>query len=149
LFLYCHGPITSTAITMARFNIVHFHSIHAASNLIIPFFDMIAFTIPFTLAIFWRKKPEFHRRLLLMASCALTDAAFGRFPRHLVPFVWDYPCVDLLILLGVVRDLIVNRRIHPVYLYGLPTFILGQIVVIYSVIHASPSWLKIAQVILR
>jgi hypothetical protein len=40
----------STAVTMARFNIVHFHSTDAASGLIGPFFDIIAFTIPFALA---------------------------------------------------------------------------------------------------
>jgi len=38
------------------------------------------FAVPVALAIYWRKKPEFHRRLMLIASCALADAAFGRSP---------------------------------------------------------------------
>lgn len=49
----------STAITMARFNILHFHSSDEASGLIISFFDMTAFTIPFALAIYWRKSLNF------------------------------------------------------------------------------------------
>lgn len=144
-----------TAITMARFRTLHHLSTDAESFLIVPLFDLTAFTIPFALAIYWRKKPEFHRRLLLLASCALTAAAFGRFPSHVVPSTLFYVGVDLLILLGVVRDLIVNRRIqparriHPVYLYGLPALVLGQLVVMYTFMHNSPSWLKIAHAILR
>jgi hypothetical protein len=137
----------STAVTMARFNTLQLHSADAESFLIVPLNDITAFTIPFALAIYWRKKSEFHRRLLLMASCALTAAAFGRFPPHLLPPVIFYAGVDLLILLGVARDLIVNRRIHPVYLYGLPAFILGQTVAMYAFIHNSPYWLKIAHAI--
>jgi hypothetical protein len=41
---------------------------------------LTSFTIPFVLAICWRRKPELHRRLMLIASCALTAAAFVRFP---------------------------------------------------------------------
>jgi hypothetical protein len=137
----------STAITMARFNILHLQPPNTAlsieSFLIVPLFDITAFTIPFALAILWRKKPEFHRRLILLGTCALTAAGFGRFPDYFHPVLF-YAGVDLLILLGVVRDLIVNRRIHPVYLYGLPAFILCQIVVMYTIIHNSPYWLRIA-----
>ena len=42
-----------------------------------------------------------------------------------------YAGVDFLILLGVIRDLIVNRSIHQVYRYALPAIILGQVVVMY------------------
>ena len=58
---------------------------------------------------------------MLVATCALTDAAFGRFP-HL-PLIWSPAGVDLLILCGVLRDLIADRRVHKVYLYALPAFI--------------------------
>ena len=138
----------STAVTMARFHILQLHSTDAELFLIVPLFDITAFTIPFALAIHWRKKSEYHRRLLSIATCALTSAAFGRFPPHLLPPIFFYAGVDLLILLGVARDLIVNRRIHPVYVYGLPAFVLDQIVVMYTVIHNSPYWLRIAHAIL-
>jgi hypothetical protein len=137
----------STAITMARFNILHFHSTDAASFLIVPLFDILCFTISFALAIYWRKKPEFHRRLVLIASCALTAAAFGRFPPQLLPPVVFYAGVDLLILFGVARDLIVAKRIHRVYRYALPAFILGQTVVMYTATHSLPYWLKITHAI--
>ena len=47
------------------------------------------------------------------------------------------------------RDLIVNRHVHRVYVYALPALIVGQTVVMYSVVHNSPYWLKIANAILR
>jgi hypothetical protein len=139
-----------TAITMAHFNIVQFHARFADLALLVSFYDIIAFGIPFALAIYWRKKPEFHRRLMLIATCALTSAAFGRFPvpLHLRPPVFFYACVDSLLLLGMSRDLIVLRRIHPAYLYALPTFIVCQILVVHAIYHHSPSWLRIAHLIL-
>ncbi len=138
----------STAIAMARFHIRQ-GATDAEGFLIVPLFDMIAFSIPFALAIYWRKKPELHRRLILIASCALTAAGFGRFPAYLLPPPFFYAGVDVLILLGVVRDLIVNRRIHSVYLYGLPAFALGQVIVTYTFTHNSPWWLKIAHAIVN
>src|SRR5580658_3013445 len=119
----------STAITMSRFRIVQLHSTDAATFLMVPLFDIVCFSITFALAIYWRKKPEFHRRLVLIATCALTAAAFGRFPPQFLPPVVFYAGVDVLILLGVARDLIVNKRIHRVYRYALPAFIAGQTVV--------------------
>ena len=57
--------------------------------------------------------------------------------------------MDLLIFLGVVRDLIVTRRVHVVYLYALPAMILAQTFAIHLLITNSPSWVKIANRILR
>jgi len=137
----------SIAFTMIPFDVHVLHATHAAPFILVPLFDMVEFTIPFALAIYWRKKPEFHRRLILMASCALTAAAFFRFPAQFHADTFFYAGVDLLILLGVVRDLIVDRRVHPVYRYGLPAFALAQSIVMYTLITTEPHWLKIANAI--
>jgi hypothetical protein len=132
-----------TAIHMTGIHIARDHSDTAAADLIVPLWDMLCFTITFGLAIYWRKKPEYHRRLVLVATCVLTAAAFGRLPSHLVGDYF-YAGVDLLILLGVVRDLAVNRRVHPVYLAALPLLIAGQTIIMYTDLHNSPWWLAIA-----
>ena len=75
----------ATAITMGRFNLLQLHQTGAAAFLIIPLWDMVTFTPAFALAVYWRKKPEFHRRLILIACCALTAASFGRFPPIFFP----------------------------------------------------------------
>jgi hypothetical protein len=137
----------ATAIVMTRMR-MRTGDATVAAFLIIPFWDMVSFSVTFVLAFYWRTKPEFHRRLILMASCALTAAAFGRFPIAAIRDVWFYAGVDSLILLGVVRDLMVNKRIHPVYLYGLPLLMLGQLTIMYTSLHSLPVWMRIAHAIL-
>lgn len=138
----------STAVAMGRFNTLQMHATDAESFLMIPLFDMVCFSSTFALAIYWRKKPEFHRRLMFIATCALTAASFGRFPERLLPHEFFYAGVDLLILFGVLRDMIVNRQVHRIYFYVLPAFIVGQTIVMYTAIHNLPYWTSIAHSIL-
>jgi hypothetical protein len=136
------------AVVMARFHLHTLHQADAVPFLIVPFFDITNFAVLFSLAILWRRKPELHRRLILLATCALTSAAFGRFPLNFPPPLSSYYGVDALMLLGVARDLIVNRRIHKVYLYTMPVLAACQWVVVYVFTHAPAWWVRIAQKII-
>jgi hypothetical protein len=118
-------------------------------SLIVPLWDMVAFTSAFVPAFACRSRPEVHRRLMLIASCALTAAAFGRFPNSLFADNWFYAGVDALILLGVARDLVATKRVHAVYRYGLPLMVLGQLVVMQPAVRGSSAWLSIAGALLR
>lgn len=138
----------ATSVTMGRFDTVQLHQKDAELTLIIPLFDMVVFATSFGLAMYWRTKPEFHRRLILIACCALSAAAFGRFPSRILPPLLFYSGVDFLILLGVARDLIVSRSIHRVYRYALPGIIVGQVVVMYTVTHGPALWMKFAHAVL-
>lgn len=138
----------ATTVVMGRFNWHTLHEADAVPFILIPFNDMAAFAVTLALAIYWRRKPEFHRRLILIATCVLTAAGFGRFPINFPPPLYFYYGVDLLIFLGVVRDLIVNHRVHKVYLYALPALIVCQSVVAYIVFHNLPFWVRIARGIL-
>ena len=128
----------ATAIVMARFDTVQLHQSGADAFLSIPFYDMIAFGACMALAIYWRAKPEFHRRLIFIATCGLMDAAFGRFD-YLFNNNLFFPCLDLLIVLGVARDLLVDRRVHKVYLYAAPFLIAGQSLSVYMW-RSNPAW---------
>jgi hypothetical protein len=101
-----------TAVIMTRFHIFTLHEKATAAEafLIVPFFDVTAFAIPFALAIYWRKKPEFHRRLLLLASLALTSAAFGRIPW--LRFTYDYVVIDGLVRSARLRVGPNRRHVH-------------------------------------
>ena len=126
------------AIIMARFDAVQLHMTDTDAFLAIPFYGMTAFAVLIALAIYWRKRPESHRRLMFVATCGLMDAALAR-----VDFVYDHRIfflgVDLLIALGVVRDLVVDRRVHKVYLYALPAVIVGQNLALY-IWRFNPAW---------
>jgi hypothetical protein len=138
----------TVAVVMNRFNLHVLHHLGSVPFLIVPLFDITNFAIIFALAVLWRRKPEFHRRLILLATCEITSAAFGRFPIHFPPPFDFYYGVDALILLGVLRDLIVSRRIHKVYLYTLPVLFSCQCAVVYIVNHQLPFWMKISRAIL-
>lgn len=137
----------TTAIVMGRFDTYQLHQKGADAFLIVPFFDMAAFATLLALAIYWRKKPELHRRLMLIATCGLLDAAFGRID-YLFNNSLYFLCLDGVILLGVGRDLIVNRRIHKVYLVGLPVLMVCQGFVVYILRSSSHWWVRIADAIL-
>jgi hypothetical protein len=137
----------TTAIVMARFDTFRLHQTGADAFLSIPFFDMLVFGTLVGLAILWRKRPEFHRRLIFIATCVLMDAAFGRFDFLFNNNLFTL-CIDLLILLGVARDLYVDKRVHKVYLYALPLLIVGQSLSLYMWRHNPAWWQAITRVIM-
>lgn len=136
----------STAVVMDRFASLQLHRPGINTFFAIQLLDMVSFTTFFWLAVYWRRKPEFHRRLILIATCALTSAAFGRFP--MISHHWFYAGVDLLIVFGVVRDLIVNRSVHVVYRYALPALIAGQILAVQIWAQHPEWWVRITNAIM-
>jgi hypothetical protein len=76
----------------------------------------------------------------------LTAAAWGRLPESELPGFWFYVGVDLLIIMGAVRDFLVNRKIHRVYLIALPLFIAGQIAI--SHITYTEWWMRFSHSLL-
>jgi hypothetical protein len=110
--------------------------------------NIACFTALFWLAVYLRRKPEMHRRLILLATCMLLAPAFSRFPQ---PFVSDhsYYWVDAVILLGVARDLIVTQRVHKVYYCVLPILIVGQQFVVHTMLAEPAWWMRIASFIVR
>jgi hypothetical protein len=131
------------AVVMARFDTIQLHRANRDAFLIVQLFDMVAFATCFGLAILWRKNPERHRRLMLIATCALTGAAFGRMPFMHAPISF-YGGIDGLILLGALRDLVVNRRIHAVYLIAIPLLIAAQVAVSNVFLHRADFWIRFA-----
>lgn len=133
----------ATAIIMRKYRMAH-DSKESVSFLSIPFNDLSEFAVAFTLGALWRKNREFHRRLMLLATIALTGAAFARLPLPMMnnPWYW-YTFTDGLLLICVLRDLLVMRRIHPVFLYGVPLFFLGEYGAAYLFLHPPALWLSI------
>jgi len=126
------------AVIMTRFDISVLHQTGVDSFLMVPFGDMIVFGSCVGAAIYFRKKPVYHRPLLFIATCHLMDAAVGRFD-----FIFNhslfYPFLDFLIVLGMVRDRIVDGRVNKVYLYALPAIVVIQALAIYTW-RVNPAW---------
>lgn len=126
------------AVIMARFDVTVLQQKDVQSFLSIPWVDMVLFGSCIALAIYWRKKPEYHRRLVFIASCELMDAAIGRFDFMFYHALF-FPALDLLIALGMARDWVVDGRVHKVYLYALPPIIVLQCFAVYTW-KVNPAW---------
>jgi hypothetical protein len=128
------------ALMMARFDTIVLHQNDANAFLSIPFIDMLGFGSCIALAIYLKKKPEYHRRLVFVATCLLMDAAIARFD-FMFEHALFYPAVDCLILLGMGRDWLVDKRVHKVYLYALPWLVVVQSLSVYAW-KIDPKWWK-------
>jgi hypothetical protein len=137
---------TWTAIIMDRFHFFIDHDPGDKYFLAAQLLDIVSFTTVFWLAIYWRRKPEFHRRLMLIAMCVLTSAAFARFPKA-DPAI-SYLGVDALILFGLMRDLLVNRKVHVVYRYTLPALIVWQTFMVQTWLRHPYWWVKVTNAII-
>ena len=97
---------------------------------IVPLSGILFFAVVFTLAIAAIRKPETHKRLMLLASISLLDAAVARWfltflappgplgpppvPVTIPPAIVAY----LLLVVAMVFDWRTRGRLHPVYIYG-------------------------------
>jgi hypothetical protein len=83
--------------------------------------DMTVFSIFFAAAVALRRKPQLHKRLMLVAATMLLVAAASRMAfLPLLPLrqaVWVSP-----VLLAMAHDFRARHVIHPVYLLGLVAF---------------------------
>lgn len=92
----------------------------AQAQLLGPVLDMIVFAPLFAAALYYRRKPELHKRLMVVATTSLLIAAATRMqflgePRMLfVHLIWMAP-----ILVAIAHDVVRQRRVHPVYVLGL------------------------------
>lgn len=96
--------------------------------------SMAGFGIPVALAILWRKRPAYHRRLVFLGTAMLTNAAFARFPGTYLPGHFFYLGTDLIVAVGIAHDLWRERRVHLVYRYAMPLFLAAEIGVLI------PAW---------
>jgi hypothetical protein len=94
----------------------------AGNRLFAPLTDMLVFAPFLAAAWVYRRKPQAHKRLIVVASTILLIAAVHRIriftgtqlPLPQLMLVWLSP-----ILLGMIYDLVRARRVYPVYLLGI------------------------------
>jgi len=88
----------------------------------VPLFDMVVFTALVASAVYLRRRPQTHKRLMLLATASLVGAAAARLPLsyHIagVPLFYAFGVVDALILMGVLYDVVTRHRVHPAYVWG-------------------------------
>ena len=113
----------------------------------IPARDIATFPLLVAAAVWFRNDAQTHKRLMLIATLSICDAAFGRFPgigAYGPPGF--YALVDLLIVSGMVYDKATRGRVHAAYWWGLGFVVLSQLV--FLAISGTPMWLSFADRVL-
>lgn len=89
--------------------------------LVIPLGDMLVFAVLIGTALYFRRRMEIHKRLMLLAAVNLLTPAIARIPLHFIeiggPLVF-FGLTDLCVLGGVAFDTVKHRRLHPAFLWG-------------------------------
>ncbi len=108
----------------------------------------------FTIVIFasWRarRRPDAHKRLILLSTIALSDAALGRFPwdrMGMSPAAGAVTGLGILLFLIIAYDLVSLHRLHRSTMWAAPlTFAVGAFAVPVGMTHA---WHSFAAFLLR
>ncbi len=112
-----------------------------AISMAIPLLGIVWFTVLIAASWKTRRNPASHKRLVMLSTISLADAALGRFPwdrMGLSPAQGAVAGLGLLILLLIAWDLFSLRRIHPSTKWAAPiTFAVGAFAV---PIGMTPFW---------
>jgi hypothetical protein len=109
------------------------------------FVTILAFGVLAGLAIWWRRRADIHRRLMLLATVALIGAGAARMGRIIevaLPSIGPMPwfslvLTDLFIVALVAHDLRTAKRIHPATLYGGLAVLATQVVNFTPLAHSA------------
>jgi hypothetical protein len=134
----------TTAFTVLQRDIARGLGDHAKAFLLIPLTDMIFFALFAGLAFANVRKPETHKRLMLLASVSILPAAFSRFfdVLGITNLLVAVLGMNSFIIVAAVYDLTVHQRIHNVYLWGGSLLLLAHYYRVF--IASSATWLSIA-----
>jgi hypothetical protein len=110
---------TAIAVVSLRYNFAH-GNLDALSFFAIPVGDMVVFPILVSTALARRRDSDIHKRLMLLATISILDAAVARWPLEVMANgpVAFFAITDLYILPGAAFDLASRGRLHPANLWG-------------------------------
>jgi hypothetical protein len=115
--------------------------------LAVPIADIIVFAALVIAAIVFRRQLTEHKRLMLLATLMILDAATARWPIGFIQTTkWGYyVATDAIILAAVAYDSWKHHRVARAFLWGVPLVIGAQIA--REVIGATATWKSFARLI--
>jgi hypothetical protein len=155
VLVFALGVAVAIAMPVINFHAGLWDAARAETFLAIPLADMLLFGGVFAAAIAYRRRPEIHKRLMIIAAVAIMFAAVNR---ALVnaglllgdatafaagpwrPLLWYSP-----VLVAMAHELVTRRRVHPAYVIGALAMAVSLLRLPYS---TSEHWHGIARWIL-
>jgi len=100
-------------------------------------------------AVWYRKRPALHKRLMMLALLTSTGAPIAHVVGHWPAFApYALAGGTLILFLPAIRDRVYERRIHPVSLWG-ATFVALWVPVSFIVIAPTAMWRHFAEWVVR
>ena len=87
----------------------------------VPMGDLAAFIAMVSLGVINRKRMDYHKRYMLLATAAIIDAAVARIPLAIIQqaaLPMSFLVSDLFILAVALYDLATKRRVHPATIWS-------------------------------
>jgi hypothetical protein len=106
-------------------------------------FDLVVFAALVGAALWFRRNPAMHKRLMLLAMLAVITAAIARLP-GVLPYGPPafFGLTDLFLLAGIAWDKWTRGRVHPAYIWGGLFLVLSQ--PLRLVVSGTDTWMRIA-----
>ena len=133
-----------TAINAVHAAVVCCNAELARGFFIVPIADVIVFGTLVGVAVVNRQDTASHKRLMLLATLVILDAATGRWPLRIIQ-AWPYAYMAIIhavILAVVAYDTIVHKRLAHAYAWGVPFVI--AVHVLREMIRWTPAWRSFA-----
>ena len=117
----------------------------ALQFLVVPLGDMIVFAVLIGAALYFRKRLDIHKRLMLLAAVNLLAPAIARIPLNFIAnggALVFFGLTDVCLLAFIAFDTIRHRRLHPAFLWGTIFIIVMQPLRI--LLAGTDAWLRFA-----
>ena len=109
----------------------------------------LTFLVFVAIALYLRRHPDFHKRMMLLACCSILLPAIGR-----IPYVWDtvgfwglVAVTEIPLLTCILYDTIKHRRLHPAFAWG--GFAVLASFPAFMLIGVTDSWLRFVTSLVR
>ncbi|HXO36831.1 MAG TPA: hypothetical protein VN901_31195 [Candidatus Acidoferrales bacterium] len=142
---FCLPPIMIVLGVIAAIDALHrgvmIGPLDPSVSAAIPLIGIVAFAIVIYAAWRARRRPDAHKRLILIATMGLVAAAFGRFPWArigLPPAAGAVTGLGILIVILLIYELITIRRIHRSTMWAAPLIFAS--VALAVPIGMTPAW---------
>ncbi len=108
--------------------------------------NIIAYTILFGAALYWRRRPDVHKRLMLLGMVALLTAPFGRLIE--LPYLLEHVIGPGTVVVALAWwDYRSLGQLHPVTRFGGPAILLWEL--LPNLYMTSAWWLAVARWLVR
>lgn len=146
--------LLGTATTLhAAAREVRAHTAFAASQVVITSLDLLQmlFFAGYVAVAFWRRRrPEEHKRLMLLTIACMLPDALARLPVSFMAHATETELnqrimlgLDLFIVVCVGLDTLWRRRLHPVFAWGALSFVVAFHLALY--LTRTPEWIAFGE----